>query len=191
MQSHPPYQDQGLLARLAADDKQAFAEIYHQYWELLLGMAYNRLKDLQAAEDIVHDVLASLWHNRHTQEIHALKSYLATAVKYSILKQTRKAALRQHYQQREVHQHLYVVSPDTSSLDNKRIIEMLQKEINTLPEKCRLIFRYSREEGMSVRQIAVEMQISSKTVENQLNKALNKLRLTLKKHALFFSGWFL
>lgn len=191
MLSHSSYDEQGLLARLAADDKEAFAHIYHQYWELLLAMAYNRLKDLQAAEDVVHDVLAGIWHNRHKQHIHSLKNYLATAVKYRILKEIRKAALLHNYQKKEAGSSRYVSIPDTSSLDHKRIMEMLQKEIDTLPEKCRLIFRFSREQGMSTRQIAGEMQISPKTVENQLNKALHRLRLTLKKHALFITGWFM
>ena len=177
------YQERELLLRLANNDKDAFAEIYHHYWQLLLGMAFNRLKNLQAAEDIVHDVFISIWNNRHKQEIQSLKSYLATAVKYKILKEVRKAALHHIYQQKENAEPFSVISE--TALDNRRILEILHKEINTLPEKCRLIFRYSREQGMSVKQIACEMDISPKTVENQLNKALKRLRVTIKKHATF------
>lgn len=173
-----------LLTRLAADDKEAFAEIYRQYWEPLLAMAYNRLQDLATAEDIVHDVFASIWHNRHHQQIQSLKNYLATAVKYMILKQARKAMLLRQYRQSEYTPPTQEFIPDTV-LDNKRILELLHREIESLPEKCRLIFRYSREQGMSIREIAGEMQITPKTVENQLNKALRKLRVTFKKHALF------
>lgn len=184
MIAQPSQDERELLSRLAADDKEAFAAIYRQYWEVLLAMAYNRLKDLATAEDIVHDVFASIWHNRHHQEIHSLKNYLATAVKYMILKQARKASLLRQYRQSEATPPTQDFSSDTA-LDNKRILELLHREIESLPEKCRLIFRYSREQGMSVREIAGHMHITPKTVENQLNKALRKLRVTLKKHALF------
>jgi RNA polymerase sigma-70 factor (family 1) len=182
-----PYNDQELLTRLRAGDKEAFGLIYQQYWQLLFGMAWNRLKDRLVAEDVVHDVFASLWRNRQKQQIQCLKSYLATAVKYIILKELRKATLQQVYRDRHAMQPLMPVSD--AALDARRILEMLQKEVEALPEKCRLVFRFSREEGMTVKQIADEMDISPKTVQNQLNKALKHLRIVLKKHALF-GLWF-
>jgi RNA polymerase sigma-70 factor (family 1) len=178
-----PYNDQELLTRLRTGDKEAFGIIYQQYWQLLFGMAWNRLKDRLVAEDVVHDVFASLWRNRQKQQIQCLKSYLATAVKYIILKELRKATLQQVYRDRHAMQPLMPASD--AALDARRILEMLQKEVEALPEKCRLVFRFSREEGMTVKQIADEMDISPKTVQNQLNKALKHLRVVLKKHALF------
>lgn len=179
MQALSTYHDNELLARLSAGDEDAFAQIYHRYWELLLGMAYNRLKNLQTAEDIVHDVFASIWHNRTKQEIKSLKNYLATAVKYMILKEARKAALLRMYQQKELGNPTYITIPD-NVLDHKRLLAMVQKDIASLPEKCRIIFRCSREEGMTVNQIAERMNISPKTVENQMNKALRHLKQTVK-----------
>jgi len=173
------YTDQQLVALLATGDRDAFAEIYRRYWETLLGMAYNRLKNLAAAEDIVHDVFAGIWHNRRKQEIKSLNPYLAAAVKYAILKEARRDALQRLYRQQEAGVPYYTISPDTL-LDNKRILEMLREGIAALPDKCRLVFRFSREEGMTVKQIAEKMQISPKTVENQMNKALRQLRQTLK-----------
>jgi RNA polymerase sigma-70 factor (family 1) len=176
--------EEELLQRLLANERHAFAEIYNRYWQFLFGLAYNRLKDTQAAEDVVHDVFASLWTNRHKPEIRSLKNYLAVAVKYRILKEVRKAALHRLYQQQANPSPLYVATPDTT-FDNKRIIELLQKEIETLPEKCRLIFRFSREQGMTVKEIADTMDIAPKTVENQLNKALKRLRTTIKNNSIF------
>ena len=177
------YTDEELLFELSQDDRGAFAEIYRRYWSLLLALAYNRLKDLQSAEDIVHDVFASIWHNRQRQEIKTLKNYLATAVKYLVLREIRKKAHYQLYQETELH---YTSQENFGDVkfDTKQILCMLQQEIETLPGKCRLIFKLSREEGMSIKQIAKEMDIAPKTVENQLNKALRRLRGTLKKHSL-------
>jgi RNA polymerase sigma-70 factor (ECF subfamily) len=173
-----------LLKGLSAGDKKAFAGIYHQYWELLLGMAYNRLKDLQAAEDIVHDVLAGIWINRHKQEIQSLRNYLATAVKYRILKEVRKSVMARNYQKGLIG--IYITESDTdAAMDNKCMLQLLRKEVAVLPEKCRLIFRYSRDQGLTVREIAEKMQISPKTVENQLHKALHRLRLTIRNLPFF------
>jgi RNA polymerase sigma-70 factor (ECF subfamily) len=177
-----------LLRRLSGNDKAAFAEIYHRYWELLLGLAYNRLKNMPAAEDIVHDIFAGIWINRQKQEIGSLRNYLATAVKYSILKEVRKAALARHHLQSSPAL-LYATDTD-NELDHKHLLSILHKEIETLPEKCKLVFRYSREQGLSAREIAEKMHISPKTVENQLNKALRRLRLTQKNLPFFLFFFF-
>jgi RNA polymerase sigma-70 factor (ECF subfamily) len=67
-----------------------------------------------------------------------------------------------------------------SSLHYKRILEKVNKEVEKLPERCRLIFKYSRNNGMPIQSIAKELHISPKTVENQLNKALKQLRTSIK-----------
>lgn len=70
--------------------------------------------------------------------------------------------------------------PVENSLHYKRILMLVKTEVEKLPEKCRIIFQYSRNEGMSVKQIAKVMDISPKTVENQLNKALRQLRTAVR-----------
>ncbi len=171
---------------LSENDKAAFAEIYHRYWEVLLGMAYNRLKNRQSVEDVVHDVFAGIWINRNRQEIGSLRNYLATAVKYRILKEVKKAALARQYSR--TLSAMQSFSDLDAALDHKVILTLLHKEVEVLPEKCKLVFRYSREQGLTIREIAQKMHISPKTVENQLNKALRRLRLTLKNlpFLLFF-----
>ena len=72
-----------------------------------------------------------------------------------------------------------------NSLHYKQILEFTKKEVENLPEKCRLIFKYSRNAGMPVKQIAKELNISPKTVENQLNKALKQLKLATKSYFNF------
>jgi len=70
--------------------------------------------------------------------------------------------------------------PIESALHYKRILEIVKIEVEKLPEKCKLIFKYSRNDGMPVKQIAKELHISPKTVENQLNKALKQLKLATR-----------
>jgi RNA polymerase sigma-70 factor (ECF subfamily) len=61
------------------------------------------------------------------------------------------------------------------------LLQALSEEVENLPEKCRLVFKYSREQNMPIKQIAEEMNLSTSTVENHLNKALKKLREVVKK----------
>lgn len=179
MSEYVSYDNPLLLHLLSQSDEQAFMTIYHRYWQKIFTIAHNRLEDSQEAEDIVHDVFLSLWKNRHTQQIEQLENYLAVATKYMVLARIKtKARERQYCASAETA--LVVDMPVENSLHYKRILMLVKTEVEKLPEKCRIIFQYSRNEGMSVKQIAKVMHISPKTVENQLNKALRHLRTAVR-----------
>lgn len=164
-----------LVDLLSKDDERAFTELYNRYWQKLFAIAYNRLAEIETAEDVVHDIFAGLWSNRHKIEIESLENYLATATKYLVLAKVK----------RKIKERKFAVSMDNtpiveicieSSVHYKQILELVHKGVEKLPEKCRLIFKYSRNEGLSAKQIANRLDLSSKTVENQLNKAMNRLK---------------
>jgi len=139
-------------------------------------MAFSRLRDAPLAEDILHDVFASLWANRNKTEIDSLQNYLASATKYLVFATIRKKAHRERYYAAQL-------KPELNIEDDflyKQLYEFASKEIESLPERCRLIFRY-REKGMTNSEIALQMKISIKTVENQINKAFHHLRFAMKK----------
>ncbi|HJY23670.1 MAG TPA: RNA polymerase sigma-70 factor, partial [Hanamia sp.] len=165
---------------LSKSDELAFAEIYNRFWQKLFAIAYNRLKEIQTAEDIVHDVFISLWANREKFTIELLENYFATCAKYMVLAKIKKKERERVYNNSASHQVPVFELPIESSLYYKYILEMVKTEVEKLPERCRLIFKYSRNEGMPVKQIAKELNISPKTVENQLYKALKQLKLATK-----------
>lgn len=179
MKEYQLYNNQILLTLLAKSDELAFTEIYNRYWKKLYTIAFNRLKETQAAEDIVHDIFASLWANRNKTAIENLENYLGSACKYMVL-----GVIKKKIQERN----FYNISHPTpvfelaieNSLHYKRILEIIKNEVELLPEKCRLVFNCSRNEGKAVRQIAQELHLSPKTVENQLNKALKHIKLVTK-----------
>ena len=185
MKEYHSYNHNILLDLLSKSDELAFTEIYSRFWKKLFAIAYNRLKENQAAEDIVHDVFASLWANRNKIEIESLDNYLATAAKYMVLAKIKRKERERIYNNTFPQAPVFELSIETS-LHYKRILEIVKNEVEKLPEKCRLIFKYSRNEGMPVRQIAKELSISPKTVENQLNKALKHLKLVTKTFFSFF-----
>ena len=177
MKKYEIYTDDDLLHLLTTDDEKAFTEIYNRYWKVVFAIACSRLKDTSLAEDIFHDVFASLWANRGKSQIASLPNYLASATKYLVFASIRKKAHEERYY---ASSHL---KPEVNVEDEymyKQLYEFASKEIESLPERCRLIFRY-REKGMTNSEIAGQMKISIKTVENQINKAFHHLRFAMKK----------
>lgn len=184
MKMYHSYDNEQLLQLVAKEDERAFTTIYERYWHKLYSIAYNRLKNEQEAEDIVHDVFVSLWHNRHKNQIESLENYLATATKYLVFAILRKKEKDRQYA--AVHKASGIIEMSVeASLHYKRILEIIQEETEKLPEKCKLIFKYSREKGMPVKQIAKELNLSPKTVENQLTKALRQLKLAARSFLNF------
>lgn len=179
MNKYQLYDNKILISLLCEGDETAFTELYHRHWKTLFSIAYNRLHEMQSAEDIVHDVFASLWANRHKIHIETLENYQATAVKYMVLARIRKIERERAY---KLNAGFNIIDelPAENKVHFKLILELIDSEVEKLPTKCKLIFKYSREQGMPAKEIARELHISPKTVENQLNKALRQLRLVAK-----------
>lgn len=184
MERYQLHTDDALLNLLKEDDERAFNEIYNRYWRILFTIATSRLKNTHAVEDIIHDVFASLWKNRRSIHVRSLQHYLASSTRYLIFKVIRKNINLQHYIESGSDMNNEFELENT--LHNKHLLEFVTREIDTLPERCKMIFKYSREQGMTNKEIALEMNITSKTVENQINKALNHLRFSMKRILFFF-----
>lgn len=185
MRKYQLYDNKDLLGLLSNNDEIAFTELYDRFWQKLFAMAYCRLKEIETAEDIVHDVFASLWANRQQITIESLDNYLATAVKYMVLDKLKKKERERLYKDTFDQPRVVEMTIETS-LHYKRILEALNNEVNRLPERCRLVFNYSRNENMPVKQIAEKLNISTSTVENQINKALKQLKVASKAFFSFF-----
>ncbi|MGN6298976.1 MAG: sigma-70 family RNA polymerase sigma factor [Ginsengibacter sp.] len=174
MDLYKKYTDIELLQLLQNGDKKAFIEIYNRYWEQLVDIGYYFTKDKQAVEEIVDDVFIRLWEKPENFQIRSLPDYLGTAVKFgifkSLLKTRRRQTLFKNY------------SASVLSTDEEQRIEAKFTEayvngiIETLPKKSRLIFKYSRQKGMSIAAIAKEMNMNQKAVEYHITKTLKLLR---------------
>jgi RNA polymerase sigma-70 factor (family 1) len=185
MKNFKAYSDEGLLKLLKKQELGAFEEIYFRYWKKLYSAAYKRLQSREIAEEVVQDIFTSLWMNRHIAQIDVLSSYLVTAVKYKVINHLEKEMSRKKYAESQLHSAL---SMDNSTEETVLLNELnlaLEKEIQKLPPKRKQIFKMSREDHLSIKQVASNLGISEKTAENQLGKALKELKLNLK-HFNFF-----
>lgn len=171
--------DEVLVELLRSDDDRAFTELYDRYWKKLFIIAANRIKDLADAEEVVQDIFTELWRRRNTLNLtSSLANFLAVSVKYRVNRTLRKQYKQQLYIDSILHEEKVDNSTqETLAFDELR--EELAKYVSQLPEKCQLVFRLSKEEGYSQKQIAEELQISEKTVEAHLGKAYKTLRSKL------------
>jgi len=187
LKTYTRYTPDELLDLIAQDNNAAFSELYERYWEKLFVIANNRLRDKSAAEDIVHDVFTALWANRHTAQIGILENYLAVAVKYAVLNKVKRDIREREKQSRSLAEAPLSECRIETALHFKSILERVKQEVEQLPAHCRMIFLFSREEGLPVKEIARRLDISPKTVENQLGKAIRQLKLATRSllHSLF------
>lgn len=174
-----PLVEQDLLRRLAEGDQTALTAIYQHYWQALFIAAYNVVKDKKTCEDIIQEIFLQLWLKRETLEIReSLKGYLMAATRYQVFRCIRKAA-----EQKRVFNRL-AARPEPQNAEpalfQKELKRQVDQVVAVLPEKCRIIYKMSREEYLSHKEISERLQISPKTVENQLTIALRRLRHSLE-----------
>jgi RNA polymerase sigma-70 factor (family 1) len=184
MRMYSTLTEEELLKRLQAGDDDAFTEIYNLYWNKLLAIAYYHLRDKQAAEDIVHEVMMNLWLRKSDLTINSLQAYLATAVKFALFKSIARS--KRHKEILDGQSFPNQISDIEEKLDAKFLQDYMQGTVEQLPEKARLVFTYSRFEELSIAEIASKMDMSPKAVEYHMTKALRALRETLKKIRSFF-----
>lgn len=170
--------DQELISLLIEGEERAFTEIYERYHSLLYIYAYKKLRDKQEAQDIVQEVLSTLWNKRYQLPAHlTLAAYLFTAVRNKALDLFSHRKVEAKYM--IAVQDFIDTSVDSTDFrvrehDFKRLIE---KEIEALPPRMREAFRLSREERLSHKDVAARMDISEQTASTQIKKALRILRM--------------
>ncbi len=167
-----------LIDRLKLDDETALAVIYKRYWELLYTSAYHVLKDSHACEDIIQELFIKLWNNRHQLQImFSLRAYLYACIRYEVYRQIRKGPVRANLFDEALN---HIRSPDAyDSMEYKELSTKVRSIVDALPEKCREVYKLSREECLSHKEIASQLNISTKTVENHLTRALRYLRTSI------------
>lgn len=167
--------DMFLLQLIKNGDKQAFKYVFDTYFTALCRFMYLYLGDTQEAEDIASDIFASVWENRKKLEIRlTFKAYLFQAAKNRCLNviRDRKATVSLD----DINGQDTPQVSITDSLETEELNNLIQEAILSLPEKCREVFLQSRTKNLTNQEISESMDISVKTVEAQITKALKQIR---------------
>ena len=175
------FPDESLLVLLKKGDVAAFEELYNRYWSKLYSNAYNRIRVSEVAEEIVQDFFTSVWINRETLSVHSsFNNYTYTAIRNLVFKYYQKEYNSKKYEEARK---LELIESDFSTeqlIELNDLKKVLDHEVESLPPKCRGVFNLSRKEYKSNKEIAAILEISEKTVENHITKALKVLRLSVK-----------
>lgn len=180
MNAYRQQTDQELTDLLKSGNRDAFAEIYERYKGLLYIHAFNKLRNEEEADDIVHDLFAALWDKRTELEITGyLSGYLYTSVRNRIFKLIAKKSNARSY--------ITSIADSINAGDcitdhlvrQNMLIEIIEKEVASLPTKMRVVFELSRKGGLSHREIAGQLNISEETVKKHIHHALKQLRVKL------------
>ena len=175
-QAYASWTDEDLLAALAADDRLAFAAIYERYWQRVFLLAYRRLKLREAAEELVQDLFAALWHKRVEHRIQHLEHYLLAAIGRRALGYLRAHQVRTAYADYCRWHEATTTEETEQTLAAADLTEAFASALLRLPEQSRQVFRLSRLENFSVPEIAQRLNLSGKAVEYHLTKSLRLLR---------------
>lgn len=167
-----------LLTALRSGDEEAFSIIFKKYWYQLYTIAYSKVQSHEVAEEIVQELLVTLWEKRNVLLITNLSHYLNAALKNRCIDYIRKNTTREKYW-------LYIksyfpVMDVQEQVSTQELEEAIEKGIAELPEKSRLIFKLNRVDGLSNSEIANKVNLSEKSVEYHITKSLKQLRRSLK-----------
>lgn len=178
--------DQPLLEQIQRDNPKAFATLLDRYSQVLFEHVYCKIGHREDAEDITQEIFLSFWKNRTTIHVdinNSLRSYLFGSAKYKVIDYYAKVAVQiPQLQPLDSIQEMGATAHADDALLTKELQCLLEKELDAMPERMRKPLQLSREEEMTIREIALLLQISEQSVKNNISSALYKLRLRVKSY---------
>jgi RNA polymerase sigma-70 factor (family 1) len=161
--------------------------IYAKYHIRIYNLALRFLKDRDLASEIVQETFIKLWINRSKLDASGnLWLYLFVIAKRLSLNKLREINRSQNLFDQLVSRIEKMHNPTEEAILEKDLLSFTEKIVSTLPQQQQKVYRLSRQEGFTHKEIASQLQISSSTVNNQLTEALKKLRTELKYCDLFY-----
>lgn len=177
------WSDSELFEELKKDNKMAFSILFDRYSDILFRFIQKRIESIPDVEDIIQEVFISMWNRRSKIEVgDSIYPYLFKAAKYEMIDWLIKSEKRnRHLDYLEINKDQYLIG--TTSEDEliaKELAKLLENEMYCMPDTMRSIFRLSRSEDMSIKDIANQLSLSEQTVKNNVSMALNRLKFKLK-----------
>ncbi len=165
-----------LAKQLRKGNKDAFAFLFELYYENLCKYVFSFTKNKKLAEDICQNAMMDLWKNRSTIESQkSVKAYLYKIAYHNFVNEFRKSKERNDFLN-EVKSDTLVSWIEENDGNLKKKEALILEEIQKLPPKCKEVFLLSKKHGLKYREIAEELNISIKTVEIHISKAMRILR---------------
>lgn len=166
------------------DDKEAFKKLFTNFFAPLCVFAQRYVENRTTSEDIVQDVFFNIWKNRKNLDIRtSTRNFLITSVKNSCIDSLRRKEVESRYMTVQADNMNEAETEDLYAISE--LEEAINKALEKLPDKIRLVFEMSRFQELTYAEIAQQQDISVKTVEAYMTKALKQLRVELKDYLPF------
>ena len=174
------------------DDTQAYKQLFLLFYPSLVSFAVSIIRSKELSEEIVSDVFMKIWEKRHQlDKIENLSYYLFTAVKNRCLNELNTSKNKVGLEINDtVFEFRSLYHDPEQKMISAETIDQIQKAIRELPPRCRLIFKLVKEEGLKYKEVAELMQLSVKTIENQMSLAFKKIGSAVALKRAPFSGVF-
>ena len=169
--------DQSLSESIKNSNHGVFELVFNYYYSGLVVYADQIIKNTEISEDIIQSVFMKLWETRETIEIRSFRSYFMQCVKNRCIDHLRSLQIKQRFDNRIPEADHLVMEEDLWT--KNELSELLERAVGDLPPRCREIFWMSRYENLKIAEIAEKLDISKRTVETQISKALKILRIKL------------
>lgn len=172
----------GLVTR--HDDEKAFKSLFYHLVPKLCNYAAYIIGNKEIAEEIAADVMIKFWNNR--KNLHStsrIKNYFFISAKNLALNYLRDHT-KKHFVTLEhsVSGHLIFINDPEIEVLNKELHNVIKDSISALPDKCKMVFQLVKEEQMTYQEVAQLLDIAPKTVENQISKALQRIRDAIEQY---------
>lgn len=173
--------DKTLFNKIKSGDRVAFNTLFNTHYTPLVRFAFTFLQDKDEAEEVIQDIFVRIWEQRASINITTnIKSYLFSSARNRSINKIKSVQTRQNILS-EINQY-QTQTGEHGYNESAELKTAIEEAIKQLPEKCQTIFLLSREEELTYKQIAQKLNLSEKTIENQMGIALKKLRITLSPY---------
>ena len=179
-----------IILKIKKGDQDAFEEVFYALYKKLLFYANEYINDLEISREFVQESFLKLWENRSVLLDNTnLEAFLFTILRNDCLNYLKRVKVKKRYLE-FTQKAFFELQLNYMALKDNTLELLLYDEfqrsiddaIAELPQKCREIFEMSRFKGMKYKEIANELGISSKTVENQISEALKRIRLRISEY---------
>lgn len=181
--------DDFFLLRFRNGDQLAFEQVFKSNYNQIAGFCNHFINDWDKSKSLAQEVFLNLWLNHEKVEtLHGIRAFLYTFARSSCLNYIRHRKVISKYEDKQLQakedelNREVLESYDFDSLEFVELEDLVQKAINDLPEKCRQVFIKSRFDGKMNKEISEELNISEKTVEAHMTRALRTLKLRLSEY---------
>lgn len=175
--------DHLVFSAIQSGDLGSFEMLFKTHYSPLCRFAVSYLQDPEEAEEVVQNTFIGFWEKRNSISVDSsLKAYLYRSVRNACLNELKRQKVRQLHATEVIREGEPMSEPSDRLAIKAELEEKIQIAMEALPEQCRLIFKMSRFEELKYQEIADQLGLSIKTVENQMGKALKIMREQLKEY---------